>query len=843
MQSTNKKDLQKLYLQLLQLSIKNQFPNMASESLPEETVCALLNLASRLSLSKSIKSQKHAYEIATRIYTMYESPPAGITKVTNLILSRLGNFPGKTLIKEVHEDSQLGGSLYLLLESFVREEENSIEISGVKSLLTDFQFKLFSNLDNYKTVSFSAPTSAGKSHVLALEVVKLFKIKNVKSVVFIVPTRSLMRQVLFDLVEQLNKYDLPEVEVLSAPVPVDKEQLNKGVVYVLTQERLINLLYSKEGTPHVDMLIVDEAQEIEDDNRGMLLETSINKTLELFPEVGLLFSSPLRKNPEYLLSFFDREESSLHFREASSPVSQNLILLSNKEGRNSKNIAIIDLHFTKERLLPIGEIELPFPFRTSSGQRKLFARLAQYFTQDSDSSILYAGYPDEAETLADELIDLCNGNIKTDNEISEFIRFLSEHVHESYALINLLKKGVAYHYGEMPMIVRNRIEDLFKKQKIKFICCTSTLLQGINLPAKNIFIYKPKKGRTKDMPTGDFWNLVGRAGRLTREFQGNVWCILAENWSINPLTEEKLVSLHSAFQKGLQEKPDEILKVISDRNTPSEKKDGLFAEQAFARIFTEYTLKNKKISESYTLTEKQPILNEIDDLCYIAKEDKTLPEHVFQRNSTISPYRLEELASYLRENSEPIEKFIPNYEYGRIQKIFKILEDIFFKTGTLNYKRDTFIANKWLSGVPLNIIIKEKLDFEKTPNEPKKIGNSIRELLKHIEGTLRYKYVKYLRAYNDVLEAILIEKDTPDLCEKMVSLHLNIEFGAKDDVLINMISLGLSRTTAILLKKEAKIPSNTDRDKCIALINSLSLDELNIPQLCKEEILLLKRKK
>ena len=47
--------------------------------------------------------------------------------------------------------------------------------------------------------------------------------------------------------------------------------------------------------------------------------------------------------------------------------------------------------------------------------------------------------------------------------------------------------GFAFNY-------KNEIERLFKNGKIKYLVCTSTLIEGMNLPAKSIFIRGPKKG-------------------------------------------------------------------------------------------------------------------------------------------------------------------------------------------------------------------------------------------------------------------------------------------------------------------------------------------------------------
>src|SRR5690606_23147430 len=95
-------------------------------------------------------------------------------------------------------------------------------------------------------------------------------------------------------------------------------------------------------------------------------------------------------------------------------------------------------------------------------------------------------------------------------------------------LIFCLKKGVAFHFGKLPQKIRSEIEKLFAKKKISNIFCTSTLLEGENLPAKNIFILSNAIGRSKFSEI-DFWNLAGRAGRLTQELYGNIICVRAED--------------------------------------------------------------------------------------------------------------------------------------------------------------------------------------------------------------------------------------------------------------------------------------------------------------------------
>lgn len=69
-----------------------------------------------------------------------------------------------------------------------------------------------------------------------------------------------------------------------------------------------------------------------------------------------------------------------------------------------------------------------------------------------------------------------------------------------------------------------RIEDMFRRGKITTMFCTSTLLEGVNLPADNLFITDNKIFR-KVMTPVDFRNLIGRVGRIRFNLYGKVFFV------------------------------------------------------------------------------------------------------------------------------------------------------------------------------------------------------------------------------------------------------------------------------------------------------------------------------
>src|SRR5262249_47919563 len=139
-----------------------------------------------------------------------------------------------------------------------------------------------------------------------------------------------------------------------------------------------------------------------------------------------------------------------------------------------------------------------------------------------------------------------------------------EAVHQSYVLAECVKRGVAFHYSHMPTQVRRAVEHAVSRGEITFLVCTSTLLQGVNLPANNIFIFVPEKGHLKPLESTDSWTLAGRAGRLLREFHGNIFLIDYAKWKKKPLDGPKDSIIVPAIETNIKENATQLMGVISD---------------------------------------------------------------------------------------------------------------------------------------------------------------------------------------------------------------------------------------------------------------------------------------
>ena len=807
--------------------------------IPLADLAYLISVASRLALNADIDSTlagaqcQLAYDIAVRAPRFANGSSGIVTPLCEGILARIGNFPARNLLRQTNAELKRITDPFLELETAVREEENRSEDAPEGVTLTDFQVRLLKSFRDTSSVSVSAPTSAGKSFTLELELLHRLAKTGPYTAIFLVPTRALIRQVSVDLADLLRKNEV-ECSVLSSlSVPEnDDNEKPRRFIFVLTQERFATLLAGAPANLKIDAIIVDEAQEIGKDRRGITLERVIRLALRRFPAAQLFFSSPLRSNPEYLLSLFNRlDVASAHFVEHQRPVTQNMILVKKVKGATSS--ADIEV-LSDVGSISLGKIELPFKFRG-----RYLVNLAKHFTASDDVSIIYCNRPSEADKVATELSELFE-EIE-DEELTDFGEFLQQEVHRYYRLGAMVRRGIAFHYANIPQIVRSRIEELAKRRKLRFICCTSTLLQGVNLPAKNIFLENPKTGQGEagKIQPGDFWNLVGRAGRLNQEFSGNVFCIYGKSWESNPLIGDRMMPIESAFQIALTERAGELA-IWATKPALSADGSEAWAEQAFANIYADYVTTKVRLSDSTKDASIRVQLAVVDSASERVYASRTLPDEIFTNNMYVHPDRLEELATLFR--SAPVISLLcppqPFAEgaYQNLVGLFEVIDQVFIKSDNQRHRYFAFLALVWMKGMPIRDLVKTRLEFKKIPDEEKIVNEEIRDLFREIEEELRYRYVKYTSIYLQVLSVVLKEKGETERAEKLLPLHMFLEFGASDKVLINLMCLGLSRTSANLLKRTVSLGSDMTLQECRRYLDAVNLTRIAIPAICKAEI-------
>ncbi|OHX15698.1 ATP-dependent DNA helicase [Chromobacterium amazonense] len=818
-------------------SIKKQIFKITNdveiEELSDRDISKLFGQASILSLSENSDDLALCYEIITRLLEITDGGNIKVINAAEVILSRIGNFPGRTLLRNRYTNGQIRPvSAALKLECIAREAENSIYINSENpTLLTDFQYKLFKSLQEEKSISFSAPTSAGKSFILNLDLIRKINNKKGQSIVYIVPTRALISEVSSRIRNTLRENSIHDAIIRTAPFPVQREKIKSAVIYVLTQERLLSLLNTPDEHLFITSLIVDEAHEIQKGKRGIVLESAVSMAISRFPNADILFASPLIKNPSYFLELFGRNNNGRYFVESLSPVSQNILLLSEVDRKpNQMNLSLI----TREKTINIGQYTLKFRLRGEKVTQR--ANIAIMISNGTDSVISYSNEPSAAENIAEEISNIIDEPDITD-DTAIFIEFLKNEIHPEYPLIKCLQKGVAFHYGKMPSLVRSGVERLFRNGDVKIICCTSTLLQGVNLPAKHIIIEDPKSG-DHAMKRSDFLNLAGRAGRLLKEFHGNIWCIRPSKWKEASYKGEKLQEISSAISDLMKDGGTDLQKLINKE--PLSDQDKERAEAALGKLYADMLRGNDTSHiESYR---NESNSHSIDKTILSIKNIKTnIPIDIISKNQSIRPDLLQNLFGHLNQQSS-LSQYLPISPYttggkARMEFIFdKFYEFFEWNVDNKYASLISWIAHNWVWGHPTKRILSERISNVQSKNPATPASKIIRDALKILEDEIRFKLVKYFSAYIDMMRHILSVRNQNQIAERIEPYHIYLEFGSCDKKMLNLMALGLSRFTAIHLIDLYDFSKAEDHNDYINYLYRIDLRTSSMPTICKYEI-------
>lgn len=742
-------------------------------------------------------------------------------------LVKLGNFPSLPII-----DSD---GKYLKVDEIRNDYilKELMQASPLGKPFTDAQYNVFEEMKKRNHYSFSGSTSFGKSFIFEAFTKHIIKEHNkTDNIAFIVPTKALINQVGSRLKEIVDEFGY---KVITTPV-IPKVFLNQDnkYIFVFTAERLI-LYFTDKNNPQIDYLFVDEAHKLlsKKDTRTPLLYHAL--VLAKRKSVNIYFASPNIPNADVFLEMINNStDESMSIIE--SPVTQNRFFIDTVE---NKSFMISD--YGDDIVFP------KFDFKENDiiGNLQL---VLESFSEDRQS-IIYCNTVDKTIQTAIDFADRCS---KIDSEeIDEVIKLIDERIHHQYYLKKCLNKGIAYHFGGIPEEIKLRIENLYKQGLIKFLFCTSTLLEGVNLPAKNIFILSEKIG-DGIMSDIDFWNLAGRAGRLRKDISGNIFCVNLYNQSgywkdaknVNILRTKEICEIKPQI---LSKQNDNLYKNIrnyfeqksySNKNLSNEKKKTI-------EMYGNILLFHDSINNDSILKDRF-----VDsDKNYVSLLKKT-------RNSLkVAP---EILATSIDINIANQNKIaisdVPNLPTSTKREdcleVLTVLYEQYKWDETESGGRNPMIRHKdqlkyyamlmesWINTKPLKVIIQKSIDYfynngderdlyirqegKLTPVKFDKgnefhINKLINNVVSDIENILRFKIKNYVSNY----QALLKSKNKVDLGS--ADWESYIEYGTTDNKTIEIQNLGFSRNIAIFLRNKYLEAFKEDETGALCDVNELYL--------------------
>lgn len=763
-----------------------------SEGLTDKEFADILRFADILSRSSTSDSKNVALKIISSLYDEYKENET-YKLFSKSVLTKLGIFPSISFIER--NGNKVEDEEFIF--DYLIKGEIQKTVDG-RQVLTDQQFKILNKMMNSNHFSFSAGTSFGKSFLFDEYVERMIHGTNSsQNFAFLVPTRALITQVVNDLNEKVDllnraskdrQYRVitnPEVPLLFAR---DK------FIFVFTPERLVSY-FSKKENPVIDILIVDEAQKtVSDDERSPLFYHAISLAKQ--KSVKLFFASPCVPNPDIFLSLVGNSAEEVS-RVQDLSVTQNVFFLDFVKGKAWQYFDFISKDESNCA-------ELPLPW---SG----IAEVIDYFSNNGQS-LVYCN--SVGTTLLEAECEAKRLPADKSPDRTRLAKFIRETIHEQYDLANYVEKGVAVHFGALPQLVRNRVEDAFKSGVVKTLFTTSTLLEGVNLPAKNLFVLSKRVGRSK-MGQLAFKNLIGRAGRLSKELSGNVIVVRSKEngWSgkmLNDLLTKEVLPLETAIITGSNRFYQNIGNVLLDKpltrkNTPKKRKRQL---SSYATIFAYQ--QNARVDSVLhtTFAKKNPDMPEV--LRKVEAID--VPSNILMSAISIKPkYQQQIYVSGDRYS------FPTTYGYESCLKVLKAMfayynwseEEDSNKLGDqLELPYYAVLMSEWLNSRPLNLIIKSTLNFysktkkkictdykhweEFNGSNPVHVNLVINDVMRDLENTVRFTIKTYVSNYMQLTNQV--SSGWGD--------YLN--YGTSDSLIIELEKIGFERYAAIELQKKAE---------------------------------------
>ncbi len=811
---TNDDKLKQTYNRLLVDYANSLF--YKTDILLDDDYRVLLRYADLLSLSSNQTYQNLAQQIAILASQVFESNDE-IKAIKEHIYENVSNFASISLLAKNESLVSSNGDFLRALE--VESHKLNNQIPDSTGSFFDTQKSVFDNINNNRYYSFSAPTSMGKTFVIINFIRQKLKSGCIDNFVIIVPTRALLSEIANNIINEFKDYlgtGCHKVITNTASVKADEK-----FIAILTPERLYYSLL-KQNEIEFKYVFIDEAHKISDKDKRSIIYYKILEMLKEKVDTCVYFSSPVIPNPDIYLELTDfyKQESNNSFGQAFdfSPVIQNKIYLD----------------FTTKQYSIMNNLSRSFSY---------CGDFSRYFTQRLDAlvylgknkcNLIYVSSANKAIKYAMDLSLLLQsnfGNIRSDEtnaELESAAKEIELKIHKEYYLASLVRKGVAFHIGALPAEIRMKIESLLRKGYIKYCFCTSTLLEGVNVPVDNLFIFDNKKGPSA-MSVIDAFNLIGRAGRVMLNEYGNVYISVDadrtkqyfDNVLLNPLPTQSLLP-----QKALTTKHKKyIVEVLLSGRTNLLDVNEKYSDKGFTKITYEYAAKCLNMllydlcaqKDSYIVRDfrkagilnPQQIINIRNNFKNIIQADDDINVSAKQKESLYNAIRTSNI------------NYPQSFDYQTCLSFLQRLSNIFqwsiYEKDTLGkgekLKYYTVILTQWMESKGIHEIVRGAIRHYKENNRnlvsyepeyhlepyndtPKHKNQIINEAMKDIEQIVNYKFSMYFLRFS---EAIIKTRGKQALENDWYEY---VEYGTNNNLVILLQKHGFMREQALTLLKE-----------------------------------------
>lgn len=325
------------------------------------------------------------------------------------------------------------------------------------------QERVFRRLMQGQSIVLSAPTSFGKSAITDA----LVAAGKWEKIAIVVPTLALIDETRRRLARFSDRY-----KVNTFP----SQKVEQRTVFIMTQERLLEV----DPFPEVDLFVIDEFYKLDsevDPERGALL--------------NIAFDRLRRSGGQYYLT---------------GPNVTGLAEALPPDLRDS--LVVTDFRTVAVDLVHVQPGEDPR------------ATVTDVAAEIEGQTLAYCRTPARVREVGEWL--LAAGVSEPTPQSIVAGAWVGANYDPEWIVGRCLSAGIGLHHARVPRALQHHIVRLFNAGVLKYLICTSTLIEGVNTSARNVLVVDNILNR-QPLDYFTFSNIRGRAGRMFRHFVGRVF--------------------------------------------------------------------------------------------------------------------------------------------------------------------------------------------------------------------------------------------------------------------------------------------------------------------------------
>lgn len=600
------------------------------------------------------ENKKWIQDIVLRLLEVKEKFPEKIKLLEHLV-GELGLFP--------YLDTN-----YLGYKDKIRNSFFSAPIKGNFTFHIK-QAEVFNRILKGENIVLSAPTSFGKS--LIIESILGSGVFN--NIVIVVPTIALIDELKNKFFEYKDTYKI---------ITQSHQSTKEKNIFIFTQERVLEC----ENLDNIDFFIIDEFYKLMPIRTEDLRCDSLNLAFQkLYKKVQRFYM--LGPNIQGLVNGLevDLNCTFLKFDEFKTVSSNEEYFFVRENGTD--------------------------PDKDVDRDRHLFEILPRIIERD-EQTVIFCKSPQRVATVMAKILE--SGLLDLINVNSELSTWLRNTYHPDWSLTFAIEHGLAYHHGKLPRALSSLIVELFNKEKIKILVCTSTLIEGVNTSAKNMIIYDDCITGREKLDAFTFNNISGRSGRMFKYFVGNVYVF--------------------------GERPQPQLPFID------------------IPIITH----SENASESMLLHVSDELSEENEERISYLKNQYVLPIYLIKKHQNILPERLINFALDLTNNVDNYHNRMiwntPYPNYDELQLLSEIIHQFFLSTHMKSSVKTASQLNRKIRNIINHTsdkdLIQEDYSYWSQRDSSYTVDNAVQVLFDFKRNLVGYNLPKIILAINDIQKYI-----------------------------------------------------------------------------------------